>query len=98
MKKVCPVCSKRDVVIDNLCGVCIFFYSDLEQERFQRVVNRIFETIPDSIGYDREKQVWMAYMALPYICTYKAQFKKEIFYALNEVIEDSFEEVNVEVS
>lgn len=98
MKKICPVCNKRETVIDDLCGICIFFYSDIEQERFYRVVGKIFETIPESVGYDRDKQIRMAYLALPYICIYKAQYKKELTQVLNDVIEDCIEEVDIEVS
>lgn len=93
---VCPTCNKRDIVIDNGCAVCLFLRSDEEQERFKRIVGKIFEEIPEALGYSRENQANMVYRAMPYICTYKAQHRAEIRYFATKAIEDAIEEHTVE--
>jgi hypothetical protein len=86
-------------VIDRGCAPCLFLRSDDEQERFHRIFARIFETMPESLCYPVEEQIQMARRCLPYICTYKAQYKREIEHFLKATLDELVvvEEYNVDI-
>lgn len=45
----------------------------------------------------RDEQVYAVIVALPYICTYKAQYMKELRYFIGEVFKDIIEEHTIDV-
>lgn len=89
--KLCPTCQRREVVIDNGCAICLFFRSPEEQDRFQRIIQRIFDLIPEALGYSIERQTKMVIQALPYTCVYKAQYLKELHYFIAKVLEQNMQ-------